>query len=95
LESDANRDPSRIFRAKVCSTPLASTYYFPSNLRRTGKVQRADFYLATMRWHDDEGFDGRIIATVERYGVPLAVVKERRHLQKESSSNGSTQLTVR
>jgi len=85
IESKIKRDPSRIFRAKVCSTYLSSMYYFPSYLRRTGKDWRADFYIATTRWGCDEALDGRVIAIVERYGVPLTVVKDRRHLRRKSS----------
>ena len=84
IESKVKRGPSRILRAKVCSTYLSSAYYFPSYLRRTGKDWRADFYIATTRWRCDEMLDGRVIATVERYGVPLAVVKDRRHLRRKS-----------
>ncbi len=86
LEAKKNRDPDRIFRAKVCSSHLSSAYYFPSYIRRTGKDWRADFYIATTRWHCDEELDGRVIAIVERYGVPLAVVKDRRRLRRKATS---------
>lgn len=85
LESKKNREPSRLFHAKTCSTQ--PSYYFPDFVRSTGSDWRADFYIATTRWRCDEKLGGRIIATVERYGVPLAVVKDRRQLKKHVRSN--------
>ena len=86
LESWKRRDPERIFYAKSCSTRLSSAYYFPEYVRPTGSDWRADFYIATKRWRCDERLDGRIIATVERFDVPLAVVKDRRALKKRVRS---------
>ena len=84
LDSKKNRNSERIFRAKVCSTHLSSAYYFPAYLRRTDKDGRADFYIATTRWRCDQELEGRVIARVERYGVPLAIVKDRRHLRRKT-----------
>jgi hypothetical protein len=59
----------------------SSSYYFPPNLSFTKKPEEADFIVATTRDRLNEMLDGQVILTVERFGVPLTVVKDRRQLK--------------
>ncbi len=43
----------------------------------------ADFYVAAISWEAHRYYYGEIVATVERMGVPLAYIKDRRHLRPE------------
>jgi len=59
----------------------SSSYYFPPNLSFTKKPEEADFIIVTTRDRLNEMLDGQVILTVERFGVPLAFVKDRRGLR--------------
>jgi hypothetical protein len=52
------------------------TYFFPKNFLLTYNPAEADFFIATTRFDADKSIDAPIILTVERLGVPLAVVKD-------------------
>jgi hypothetical protein len=52
------------------------TYYFPPNFSVTYDPDEADYFIANTSIGTDKFLDGKVVATVERLGVPLAVVKE-------------------
>lgn len=56
--------------------PTCVSYYLPKNFVLTANPEDADFFIANTSFGVDKVLDGRIIAQVERFGVPLAVVKE-------------------
>ena len=43
----------------------------------------ADFFIAPTQMNCDRLVDGRVIATIERFGVPIGVVKDRRGLTQK------------
>ena len=59
----------------------SSTYFFPSWFTFTDQPEKADFVISTTRYGQDELLDGSVLLTVERFGVRLAVVKDRRQLR--------------
>jgi hypothetical protein len=78
--------PHPIYRIAVCSNSLSSTYYFPENFLLASAPEQADFLVATTRWNCHESLDGDVLLRVERFGVPLAIVKDRRRLEGSSRS---------
>ena len=42
--------------------------------------EHAEFFIAPTQLNCDRDLDGRIIGTVERLGVPIAYIKDRRAL---------------
>jgi hypothetical protein len=60
------------------------TYFFPKNFSLTYNPAEADFFIATTRFNADKSVDGPTILTVERLGVPLAVVKQLSSPEAES-----------
>jgi Dolichyl-phosphate-mannose-protein mannosyltransferase len=47
-------------------------------LQWTGDWRKADFFIAPTHMDCDAATDGKVIATIERLGVPIGVVKDRR-----------------
>ncbi|HLG98210.1 MAG TPA: hypothetical protein VKX49_17975 [Bryobacteraceae bacterium] len=79
------KDASRNYKVYMTSTQrVSATYYFPPYLSLTADSDNADFFVATTRYNVDRSIDGCIVGTVERFGVPLAVIKDRRCLKPAS-----------
>lgn len=52
----------------------------------------SEFFIATTQMNCDRDLDGEIVGTVERFGVPIAYVKDRRAImQRATASLASTQ----
>jgi hypothetical protein len=71
------------YKIHVCGgwqrgTPSSAVYFFPPNFVYTRELAKADFVLCLTRWRQDLEIEGPIYLTVERFGVPLTVVKDRR-----------------
>ena len=43
---------------------------------------KSDFYISPTQMNCDQAFGGKVIATIERFGAPIAVVKDTRELNK-------------
>jgi|SRR5579872_2414087 len=69
------------YKVMAVSKRESSNYYFPPNLTFTKKPEEADFIIATTRDRLNEMLDGNVILTIDRFGVPLAFVKDRRQLK--------------
>ncbi|HQU08643.1 MAG: hypothetical protein B7X06_00650 [Verrucomicrobia bacterium 21-51-4] len=54
--------------------------YFPNNWRWTKDPAKAAFYISLVRYNCPNQMDGDPVICVERYGTPLAIVKDRRSL---------------
>ena len=67
-------DRYRVFVA--CANDTSAAYYFPTGLNITHDPAAADFFIGGIRWACLERLPGKILFSVERFGVPLAVVKE-------------------
>ncbi|MGZ3325508.1 MAG: hypothetical protein ACXU9C_31625, partial [Xanthobacteraceae bacterium] len=51
----------------------------------------SEFFIATTQMNCDRDLDGEIVGTVERFGVPIAYVKDRRAImQRATASLAST-----
>jgi hypothetical protein len=57
--------------------PLLASYYL-TGVEMTKRAADADFFIATTRWDCPDSLAGSEIFRVERFGVPLAIVKDLR-----------------
>lgn len=67
-------DRYRVFQA--CGNDFSANYYFPKGVKITHDPAAADFLLGGIRWFCQDNLTGKILYTVSRMGVTLAVVKE-------------------
>ena len=82
------RDAQKNYTVYMTSTQrVSATYYFPPYLSLTKRVQDADFFLATTRYNIDRTVDGCTVGKVQRFGVVLAVVKDRRCLKPAATES--------
>jgi hypothetical protein len=70
----------REFTVSVCGPPISARYYFPENFRLTHKRDKADFFIAFTKDNCDQSLPGRPVYRVERMGVLLSVVLDRREI---------------
>jgi hypothetical protein len=66
------------YLVKVCGYPLSGGYFLSRQFRVTEDGRAADFFVAMTQSGCDKTFQGNEIAKVQRAGVTLAVVKDRR-----------------
>jgi hypothetical protein len=76
-----SQSPKRYFVA-VCGERLAFDHEAGARNRLQWATDSdpADFFIAPTHQSCDTAIDGKVIATIERLGVPIAVIKDRRHL---------------
>jgi hypothetical protein len=72
------------YKVWVCGHRLSASYYFPDYMEFTKKVDEADFIVAFTQANCHRYFEGKQIISVERFGVALSVVKDRRYLKNRS-----------
>jgi hypothetical protein len=70
----------REFTVAVCGPAISADYYFPANFRFTRRRAQADFFIAFTKDNCDRSLPGRPIYRVERMGVLLSIVLDRRDL---------------
>ena len=75
--------PAPGYTVAVCAEPLQAEVWLASGLRATRDWRGADFYLSPTHMGCDQALRGRVVAQVERAGLVLAVVKDRRELVGE------------
>jgi Dolichyl-phosphate-mannose-protein mannosyltransferase len=68
--------PHRRYLVVVCGERLPFEKVADSRLVWTTDQKSADFFIAPTQTNCDRALDGRVVATVERVGVPIGVVKE-------------------
>ncbi|MGA8612768.1 MAG: glycosyltransferase family 39 protein [Xanthobacteraceae bacterium] len=68
--------PHRRYLVVVCGERLPFEKVADSRLVWTKDQKSADFFIAPTQTNCDRALDGRVVATVERLGVPIGVVKE-------------------
>lgn len=73
----------REFTVAVCGPPASARYYFPDNFRLMHKRENAEFFIAFTKDHCDTVLPGRAVYRVERMGVLLSVVLDRREIVAE------------
>jgi hypothetical protein len=82
LESQVkeSRPPDAPYRVAVCAETIQGQHYLGPRFVVTRDWRRADFFLSSTHLGCDRTLRGKVIATVTRLGVVLAVVVDRRHL---------------
>jgi hypothetical protein len=74
--------PGRHYLVAVCCERVQFEKEADSRLEWTRDVDRADFFIAPTNMNCDRARKGRVIATVERLGVVIGVVKDRRAITR-------------
>jgi hypothetical protein len=72
---------TRTYKVAVCGHRLSAAYFFPEYMEFTKKLEEADFLVAFTQANCQRHFEGKQIISVERFGVALSVVKDRRYLK--------------
>lgn len=80
VEQQAAQDPDQRYLVAICAEPIQGMHYLDRRFAATRDWPTADFFLASTSTRCDRALEGTIVATVERDGVPLVVVKDRRAL---------------
>ncbi len=70
----------RRYTVAVCGERLPFEKVADGRLQWTRDWDHADFFVAPTHMNCDRALNGKIVATVERLGVPIGVVKDRRAL---------------
>ncbi|MDR3439318.1 glycosyltransferase family 39 protein [Telmatospirillum sp.] len=76
---------TRVYKVAVCGHRLSAAYFFPEYMEFTKKLEDADFLVAFTQANCHRHFEGRQIISVERFGVALSVVKDRRYLKNKNN----------
>jgi hypothetical protein len=76
--------PRRHYTVIVCGERLPFEKEADGRLEWTKDIYSADFFIAPTNMNCDRYLDGRVIATIERLGVVIGVVKDRRELVKRN-----------
>jgi hypothetical protein len=73
-------DPKKTYSVAVCGErlPFEKEAHFP--LKYSDDWDNADFFIAPTQMNCDRAMNGRNIATIERLGVVIGVVKDLRGL---------------
>ncbi len=78
--ASGNAHLRRRYLVAVCSERLQFEKEADARLEWTRDVDRADFFIAPTHMNCDRTRSGKVVATVERLGVVIGVVKDRRAL---------------
>lgn len=73
--------PARQYTVGACAEPVAFAPFAGSRLKLTSGWKEADFFIAPTHMHCDRAADGKTVARIERLGVVIGVVKDRRALK--------------
>ena len=74
------RAPRQRYLVAVCGERLPFEKEADARLEWTRDVRRAEFFIAPTHMNCDRALDGKIVANIERLGVVIGVVKDRRAL---------------
>lgn len=77
----------RKFTVAVCGPPMSARYFFPKNFEFTKIRENADFFIAFTKDNCDRA-PGRPIYRVERMGVLLSLVLDRRNVLAQHDGAG-------
>jgi hypothetical protein len=73
-----NEKSQRVYTVGVCGEKFSFENYADKRLQASPGWLEADFYIAPTHMNCDKLVDGRVIAKIERLGVTIGVVKDRR-----------------
>ena len=77
MERESGR-PRRHYNVAICAQRLQFERVTNDRLHWTDTWEAADFFISPTHMACDAMLEGRVIATVERLGVVIGVVKDRR-----------------
>ena len=80
----AKEKSQKVYTVGVCGETFAFDNYADKRLQAQPGWLEADFFIAPTQMNCDRLVDGRVIATIERFGVPIGVVKDRRGLTQKA-----------
>ena len=78
------------FTVAVCGPPISAGFYFPPNFIFMRDRNRADFFIAFTKDDCHKALPGREIYRVERMGVLLSIVLDRRAYQTTATASPTT-----
>ena len=84
IENGGEVPTDHVTKVRICGNDLSASYFFPPYLRLTDSPEDAEFVIAFTQGDCWKTWRGRNIAEIERFGVVLAVVKDRRGLADRS-----------
>jgi hypothetical protein len=76
------RRAGHTYTVGVCGERLAFEHEADTRLQWVRNWQQADFFIAPTHMNCDRALEGKVIATIERLGVPIGVIKDRRALTR-------------
>jgi hypothetical protein len=79
-----NEKSQRVYTVGVCGEKFSFENYADKRLQATPGWLEADFFVAPTHMNCDRLVDGRVVATIRRFGVPIGVVKDRRGLTQKA-----------
>jgi len=79
-QTDRGSIRPRHYLVGVCGERLPFEKQADSRLEWTRDWNRAEFFIAPTHMNCDQALDGRVVATIERLGVVIGVVKDRRNV---------------
>ncbi len=91
-KTEGKMRPGFHYLVAVCSERVQFEKEADLRLEWTRDVDRADFFIAPTNMNCDRARKGRIIATVERLGVVIGVVKDRRTITRPNLAGLSWRL---
>lgn len=80
----AKETSQRVYTVGVCGEKFSFDNYADKRLQASPGWLEADFFIAPTQMNCDRLVDGRVIATIRRFGVPIGVVKDRRGLTQKA-----------
>ncbi len=80
----ATEKSQHAYAVGVCGERFSFENYADKRLRASPGWLEADFFIAPTQMNCDRLVDGRVIATITRFGVPIGVVKDRRGLTQKA-----------
>jgi hypothetical protein len=86
LEKQGGLDHGPVAVFIGCAHEFSADYYFPDTLRWTLDESEAQYYIVSNRWVCPEQAPGEEIHRVERFGVPLSIVKQVQRLENPAST---------
>jgi hypothetical protein len=78
LDRVDRNNPGRSYTVAVCGERVSFEREADERLQWVKDWRQADFFIAPTHMNCDRVMDGKVIATIERLGVPIGVVKDRR-----------------
>ena len=80
IEREDADHPEHRYLVAICAEPIQGMHYLDHRFAATKDWPRADFFLSSTSTRCDRALEGTVVASVDREGVPLVVVKDRRQL---------------